>query len=128
MIHLDLKYLIVGAGATGGCIGGYLAHNGKDVTLIARGAHLQALQTKGLTIEKADGISLNLHPIKAHSQETYRGHADVIFICVKGYSLQQMIPFIQSCCHKNTIVIPIPVSYTHLDVYKRQLYGIINFT
>ena len=38
------KYLIVGTGGTGGSIGGYMARAGKDVTFIARGEHLKAMQ------------------------------------------------------------------------------------
>ena len=38
-----MKYLIIGAGGTGGPLGFYLTKAGKDVTLIARGAHLKAL-------------------------------------------------------------------------------------
>lgn len=38
-----MKYLVIGAGGTGGCIGGYLADAGRDVTLIARGKHLEAI-------------------------------------------------------------------------------------
>ena len=43
-----MKYLVIGAGGTGGCIGGFLAHGGQDVTLIARGEHLKAIQENGL--------------------------------------------------------------------------------
>ena len=43
-----MKYLIIGAGGVGGAVGGFLAAGGKDVTLIARGAHLAAIREKGL--------------------------------------------------------------------------------
>ena len=45
-----MKYLIIGAGGTGGCIGAYLAKAGNDVTFIARGKHLQAIRENGLTV------------------------------------------------------------------------------
>ena len=44
-----MKYLIVGAGGTGGVVGYYMTKAGKNVTLIARGAHLKQMQTNGLT-------------------------------------------------------------------------------
>ena len=47
-----MKYLIVGAGGTGGVVGYYMTKAGKNVTLIARGAHLKQMQIKGLTLEK----------------------------------------------------------------------------
>ena len=48
-----MKFAMFGAGGTGGVLGGYLALAGHDVTLIARGRHLEALQKDGLTIESA---------------------------------------------------------------------------
>ena len=45
-----MKYLVIGAGGTGGALGAYLAKGGKDVALIARGAHLAALLANGLRI------------------------------------------------------------------------------
>ncbi len=48
-----MKYLIIGAGGTGGCIGAYMAEAGKDVTLIARGEHLKKINENGLKINTA---------------------------------------------------------------------------
>ena len=48
------RYLIIGAGAVGGAIGGRLALAGRDVVLVARGAHLAALQTDGLRLRTPD--------------------------------------------------------------------------
>ncbi len=53
----QLKYVVLGAGGTGGPIGGYLTRAGKDVTLIARGRHLEAMKSDGLEIELGESIS-----------------------------------------------------------------------
>ena len=45
--------------------------------------------------------------IPATDMEHYAEHPDVIFVCVKGYSLQETIPFIKRIARKNTIVIPV---------------------
>src|SRR4030095_12285176 len=45
-----MRFIIYGAGAVGGVIGGRLFQAGQDVTLIARGEHLRALQDRGLTL------------------------------------------------------------------------------
>ena len=39
-----MKYVVIGAGGTGGAIGGFMSKAGKDVTLIARGEHLKQMQ------------------------------------------------------------------------------------
>lgn len=100
-----MKYLIIGAGGTGGSIGGFLAKAGKDVTLIARGAHLAAIRENGLCFETADGnFSV---PVKACTMEEYTDTPDIIFVCVKGYSLDSAIPFIRRIAGLNTVVIPV---------------------
>ena len=50
-----MKYAIIGAGGTGGTLGFYLTKAEKDVTLIARGSHLEAMQKQGLTMSKHAG-------------------------------------------------------------------------
>jgi len=48
--HERMRYVVLGAGAIGAVVGGRLSQAGRDVTLIARGAHLAALQTRGLPL------------------------------------------------------------------------------
>lgn len=102
-----MKYLVIGAGGTGGCIGAYMTEAGKDVTLIARGAHLKAMQEKGLRMETTKKGNYTVNPIKATDMEHYTEQADVIFVCVKGYSLDDTVPFIKKAAKKDTVVIPI---------------------
>ena len=102
-----MKYAIIGAGGTGGILGFYMTKAGKDVTLIARGRHLAAMQEKGLAVEKMwDGTTESI-PVKATDMEHYNEQPDVILVCVKGYSLEDTIPFIQRVAKPSTIVIPV---------------------
>ncbi|WP_346118110.1 ketopantoate reductase family protein [Micromonospora coerulea] len=50
-----MRYVIIGAGAVGGTIGVRLGEAGRDVTLVARGAHLEAIRDRGLTLRSPDG-------------------------------------------------------------------------
>lgn len=106
-----MKYLIIGAGGTGGVIGHYMKNAGKDVTLIARGKHLEEIQTHGLNLEKLWENGSETVRIPAFSMEKYPTddtfRPDVIFVCVKGYSLKETIPFIREIAKPDTIVIPI---------------------
>ncbi len=102
-----MKYLVIGAGGTGGCIGAYMTEAGKDVTLIARGAHLAAMQADGLRMETTKKGNYTVKPIKATDMEHYGERPDVIFVCVKGYSLEETIPFIRRVAKPETVVIPI---------------------
>ena len=92
---------------------------GKDVTLIARNAHLEAMQKQGLSVEKMWTNETETIPVGAESMESYEAKgekADVILVCVKKYSLDSCIPFIQNISHKNTIVVPV------LNVYGTGAY------
>ena len=102
-----MKYLMIGAGGTGGVVGYYMTKAGKDVTLIARGEHLEQMQTKGLTLEKMWDQSTKTLSVKATDMEHYAEQPDVILVCVKGYSLADTIPFIRKVARKDTVVIPI---------------------
>lgn len=101
-----MKYLIAGTGGVGGSIAGFLSLAGKDVTCIARGAHLQAIRENGLTL-KSDLKGTHALPIKACTAEEFNGTADVIFVCVKGYSVDSITDLIKRASHRDTIVIPI---------------------
>ncbi len=102
-----MEYLIIGAGGTGGCIGAYMTEAGKDVTMIARGAHLKAMQAGGLRMETTKKGNYTVSPVKASDMEHYEGHPDVIFVCVKGYSLEETVPFIRRAAKAETVVIPL---------------------
>lgn len=102
-----MKYLIIGAGGTGGSIGAYMTEAGKDVALIARGEHLRQMQEYGLHMETTAKGNYTVQPVRATDMEHYEENPDVIFVCVKGYSLDDTIPFIRRVAGPDTIVIPI---------------------
>ena len=102
-----MKYAIIGVGGTGGCLGFFLKKAGKDVTLIARGKHLEAIRKNGLTIQKLWDESRETLPVKACTAEEYKEIPDVILVCVKGYSMDETVPTIKKIAGKETVVIPI---------------------
>jgi len=118
-----MKYVIVGAGGTGGAMGGFLAKAGKDVTLIARGAHLKTMQTQGLRMEMVDDVFTA--DVNACTMEEYTDTPDIIFVCVKGYSLEDIIPFIERIAAPHTVVIPILNIYGTGGRMQEKLPGIV---
>lgn len=103
-----LKYMIIGTGGTGGAIGAHLAHAGNDVVFIARGRQLEALRNGGLRLHRPD-MEFTVDPVRAYSMDDYPDDQtpDVIFVCVKGYSIEGVNPFIQRIAGPDTIIIPI---------------------
>ena len=101
-----MNYLIVGTGGVGGSIAAFLALAGKDVTCIARGEHLAAIREHGLHLHSDLKGEHTLH-IPACTAEEYQGKADVIFVCVKGYSIDSITDLIRRAAKPETVVIPI---------------------
>ena len=109
-----LKYLIAGTGGVGGSIAAFLALAGKDVTCIARGEHLAAIRENGLQLH-SDLKGEYALIVPAYTAEEYTAlvstsadyKADVIFVCVKGYSVDSITELIKSAAHEHTVVIPI---------------------
>ena len=101
-----MNYLIAGTGGVGGSIAAFLALAGKDVTCIARGEHLAAIREHGLRLHSDLKGERTLH-IPACTAEEYQGKADVIFVCVKGYSIDSITDLIRRAAKPETVVIPI---------------------
>lgn len=102
-----MRYIVIGAGGIGGAIGAYLAADGKDTAFIARGEHLRAIQNNGFTSHTTRRGDLYIKDMKAYAAEDNFEKADVILVCVKGYSLMETIPVIAKSAHEKTVVIPI---------------------
>ena len=102
-----MKYLIVGTGGTGGCIGGFLAKSGKDVSFIARGSHLEAIRENGLQLISSRIGNFTLKNVKAYAMEEYEGCPYVVFVCVKYYSIDETCDFLSRVVRKDTLVIPV---------------------
>lgn len=119
-----MKYLILGTGGTGGCIGGYLANSGKDVAFVARGPHLKAMRENGLIVHSSRKGEINLKDVRAFSGDDELEKFDVIFVCVKGYSLYETLSAIKKASHEKTVVIPILNALNAGEKLREALPGI----
>ncbi|MFJ3926777.1 ketopantoate reductase family protein [Streptomyces sp. NPDC090022] len=79
-----MRYIIIGAGAVGATIGGRLAEAGREVVLVARGAHAQALREDGLTLTTAQGTRVHRLPVATAPAELGELRPDdVLLLTVK---------------------------------------------
>ena len=79
-----MRFVVVGAGAVGGVVGGRLAQHGHDVVLVARGDHGKAMAADGLLIRSPDDEVRVPVAVVPHPSEIELGGDDVVLLAVKG--------------------------------------------
>jgi 2-dehydropantoate 2-reductase len=98
-----MRVAVLGAGAIGAYVGAALARGGSDVTLIARGAHLRAMQAHGIRVESPKGdFTMN---VPATDDLAAMAEADVIFVGLKANSLPEIAPALADVLRPETLVI-----------------------
>lgn len=85
-----MRFAVLGAGAIGAYVGAALSRGGADVTLIARGAHLEAMRSGGVRVMSPRG-DFSAHP-RATDDLAAVSDADVVFVALKAYSLADIAP------------------------------------
>jgi 2-dehydropantoate 2-reductase len=106
---------IMGSGGVGGYFGGRLAASGEDVSFIARGAHLETLQTSGLRLESPKG-NLHLPTVRASDDPRTLGTADVVLFTVKMYDVAAAAEFIRPLVGTDTVVITLQNGVEAVDL------------
>jgi 2-dehydropantoate 2-reductase len=79
-----MRYVIIGAGAVGGTVGGLLAAAGSEVVLVARGAHLQAIRENGLRVATPAATRTVHVPTASGPDEVDLRPGDVLILAVKS--------------------------------------------
>jgi 2-dehydropantoate 2-reductase len=98
-----LKICIYGAGAIGGLLGAKLARAGTDVTLIARGPHLEALRTNGLRL-LSEGEDFTVRP-RATDRPAEVGPQDAVIVALKAQSVPAVVEHMQPLLGLDTSVV-----------------------
>ncbi|MEX2455031.1 MAG: 2-dehydropantoate 2-reductase [Rhodospirillaceae bacterium] len=114
-----MKFCVFGAGAVGGFVGGMVARSaaktGAEVSLVARGAHLDAMRRDGLTVETPDE-TFTVRPV-ATGDAAELGPQDVVFLSAKAWSLGDAAAAMQPLLGPDTVVVSaqngIPFWYFH---------------
>jgi 2-dehydropantoate 2-reductase len=99
-----MRIAVVGAGGTGGYFGGLVARAGQDVTFIARGAHLEALRVRGLTVESKLAGTFTV-PVQATDAPTEVAPVDLILFCVKTYDTDTAAESIRPLIRPDTMLL-----------------------
>ncbi|MFB6342988.1 ketopantoate reductase family protein [Saccharicrinis sp. FJH62] len=99
-----MKICVIGTGGVGGYFGGRMAQAGYDVTFVARGEHLKAIQEKGLDVKSVNGDFL-IHPAKATNEPDIT--FDLVILAVKVWQIEALEPMIKKITTEDSILLPI---------------------
>jgi 2-dehydropantoate 2-reductase len=103
-----MKIAIVGAGAIGGYLGVKLSLSGVDVTFIARGDNLKAIQTNGMRLVLEDGTDLVANKVGATTiAESIENKTvfDYIFLTMKSHQVAPVAKDVQRLCGPNSVIV-----------------------
>ncbi len=110
-----MKICIFGAGAIGGYMGVKLAQVGTDVSLVARGPHLEAMKKNGLRL--IEGESDVTVPVIASENPKDLGFQDYLIITLKAHSVSSIIEKVRPLVNEKTTIVSgvngIPWWYFH---------------
>ncbi len=101
-----MKIAVIGAGGAGGYFGGKLAHEGLDVTFLARGEHLSALKNKGLTVKSILG-DFKVEHLKATDKFSEIGKADLIILGIKAGQIKEIRSELVQLLHAESQILPL---------------------
>jgi 2-dehydropantoate 2-reductase len=101
-----MKLAVIGTGGVGGSFGAALAKAGADVTFVARGAHLAAMQENGLRVEGGRGETV-IRPVQATDDISRVGAVDIVLFCVKLWDVEAVGEQLRPLLGPDTAVIPL---------------------
>ena len=101
-----MNIAIYGAGGVGGYYGGVLAQAGHKVSLVARGAHLEAIRRTGLSV-RSPGGDFHVRPAIATDDPGEVGHVDAVIVAVKSLHLAAVGDGIGPLLGPDTLVVPL---------------------
>ena len=99
-----MRIVVIGTGGVGGYFGARLTEAGENVTFVARGAHLEAIKSRGLTVYSALG-DMHLRDVQCTENTRDIGHADIVMIAVKLWATDEAIRTAKPLLGTNTGII-----------------------
>ena len=101
-----MRIAVFGTGGVGGFFGGKLAHDGEDVTFIARGEHLRAIREAGLKVDSLEGDFV-IHPARATDNVNEVGAVDLVIVGVKAWQVAEAARAMKPLVGPQTTILPL---------------------
>jgi 2-dehydropantoate 2-reductase len=115
-----MKIAVLGSGGVGGFYGGRLANAGYDVSFVARGAHLAAMRSRGLTIENAAQGNIHVPRVKVTDDPATIGEVDLVLIAVKLWDTEAAARAVKPIVGAHTAVLSLQNGVIKDDIMRRE--------
>lgn len=115
------RIAVVGIGGVGGYIAGMLTRVSDQVTLCARGERGRSIRENGLVLHSDFNGESTTHPLRVVDSADQLGEQDIILVCVKNYSLEEVGHLLNKVVKEDTIVMPIMNGVDPGDTLRRCL-------
>jgi 2-dehydropantoate 2-reductase len=100
-----MRFVVYGAGAVGGVVGGRMFQHGHDVVLVARGEHRRAIAADGLTVEWPEGSATLPVPVVGRPSELSFGERDVVLVAVKSQDTEGVLDALAGVAPPSTPIV-----------------------
>jgi 2-dehydropantoate 2-reductase len=114
-----MRIAMMGSGGVGGFFGGRLAHVGCDVTFIARGAHLEAMRSRGLTLASTGHGEIQVPRVQATDDPATVGPVDLVILSVKLWDTEAAARAIAPMVGPQTGVLSLQNGVVKDDILRR---------
>jgi 2-dehydropantoate 2-reductase len=115
-----MKFIMVGTGGVGGYFGARLYRAGEQVKFIARGAHLEAMKSRGLRVVSR-GETLYAPPSAVAGSLDEVEPADVVFFCVKSYDTESAARSLAPVLRPGSVVISLQNGIDNQEKIRRNI-------
>lgn len=115
-----MKIAVIGAGGVGGYFGGKIAKAGYGVSFLARGEHLRAIQSSGLTVKSING-DFKIDSVNATDNLENIGKVNLIILAVKAWQVKEIAYELSKIVDNNSVILPLQNGILAVDELKEQI-------
>lgn len=109
-----MRIAVFGAGGVGGYIGAHLCGKSDEVTIVARGTHLEAMRQNGLKVVE-DAETYTVFPDVIADEQGINGVYDLVILAVKGYDMSHALSALRPHLNAHSILLPLANGVDHFD-------------
>lgn len=123
-----MRFVVYGAGAVGGVVGGRMFQHGHDVAVIARGEHRRVVAERGLTVQWPEGSATLPVPVVAHPDELTFTSDDIVIVAVKSQDTAAVVDALGAVAAPTTPIVCLQNGVANEPAFLRRFSSVHGVT